>query len=259
MATSNPSTTAGDRPDAPGPVPAGSSPAPSEAPPAPRASTADRGAPASGSSAATGTGAVTGAVGERGPDLARKTLGAIRRQSNVDPPASAAASTGLLVQPARPQVSPEPAPDAVSPSRDELVEAWGDQLLFRLSNKARARFRVGRFLAVEGGAAVFALPNDTHRSYCEEVRSEVEEVLGQHFGRAVPVRLVVDDESELNAAPRRGGTTTGSAGAGRAPAPDSEHAALLDPVVLATETEPAGAGPSPEQRVKQLFPGAEEV
>jgi hypothetical protein len=34
---------------------------------------------------------------------------------------------------------------------------------------------------------------------------------------------------------------------------------LLDPVVLAAETQLAGAGLSPEERLKQAFPGAEEV
>jgi hypothetical protein len=35
--------------------------------------------------------------------------------------------------------------------------------------------------------------------------------------------------------------------------------ALLDPEVLRAETAPAGAGVSPEQRLRQAFPGAEEV
>jgi hypothetical protein len=39
---------------------------------------------------------------------------------------------------------------------------------------------------------------------------------------------------------------------------DSE-ADLFDPKVLEAETEPAGAGPSPEERIKLAFPGAEEV
>ena len=47
-----------------------------------------------------------------------------------------------------------------------------------------------------------------------------------------------------------------------APAVDSDHddsPDLLDPAVLAAETEPAGAGLTPEQRLLQAFPGAEEV
>ena len=40
---------------------------------------------------------------------------------------------------------------------------------------------------------------------------------------------------------------------------EDEESHLLDPEVLAAETEPAGVGPSPEQRLKLAFPGAEEV
>ncbi len=84
---------------------------------------------------------------------------------------------------------------ATLPSRDELVQVWGDELLAQLPNRARARFRVGRFLDVDGSTAVFALPNETHRSYCEEVRLDVEAVLATRFGTAVPIRLVVDDDA----------------------------------------------------------------
>ena len=82
------------------------------------------------------------------------------------------------------------------PSRDDLVQVWGDGLLAALPNRARARFRVGRFVDVDAAGAVFALPNETHRSYCEEVRREVEAALGARFGTTVPIRLVVDDEAE---------------------------------------------------------------
>jgi hypothetical protein len=168
-----------------------------------------------------------------------------------------------------PSTSPESAPGGSAPgadagrtapgtlpTRDELVEAWGDTLLTRLPSRARARFRVGRFLAVEDATAVFALPNETHRSYCEEVRHDVEQVLAGHFGAPVPMRLVVDEDAEPDSAGavRR----TGAAPAGEEGASDDDSA-LLDPDVLEAETEPAGAGPSAEQRLKQMFPGAEEL
>ncbi len=209
-----------------------------------------------------------------GPELARQSLGALRRQARQrsedpdpgregegrgapEPPRAASSATVAAPVPA-PAAEGKSTTTATMPSRDELVQAWGDGLLTELSNRARARFRVGRFLAVEDGAAVFALPNDTHRSYCEEVRLEVEQLLGTRFGTSVPLRLVVDEEAPAAASTGR-----------RAPAPSSpaepevelsdDDQALLDPVVLAAETEPAGAGLSPEQRLKQVFPGAEEV
>jgi len=120
---------------------------------------------------------------------------------------------------------------------------------------------VGRFTSVDGGTAVFALPNETHRSFCEELRLDVESALRSHFGVSVPLHLVVDDELE-----DEGGRGSGRRAA-RDPAADpsgfddprDDEPDLLDPVVLAAETEPAGAGLSPEQRLKQAFPGAQEV
>ena len=48
-------------------------------------------------------------------------------------------------------------------------------------------------MAVDERGAVFALPNAAHRSRCEEHRAGVEQVLSDHFGRPVPLVLVVDD------------------------------------------------------------------
>jgi len=98
------------------------------------------------------------------------------------------------------------------PSRDELVEAWGDHVLGRLRPKAKALFQAGRFVSVEGEQAKFGLPNETHRKRCEEVRADVEAVLSEHFGRRVSLVLVVDDSTGGQAAP------TGRSGPG---APDS--------------------------------------
>jgi DNA polymerase-3 subunit gamma/tau len=239
----------------------------------------------------------SGPVG--GPDLARRTLGAIRRQggsgrptlrteapggeaSSGTAPDASTASKAVASAGAREAHSTPVAPAravATLPSRDELVQVWGDGLLAQLPNRARARFRVGRFLEVDGVTAVFALPNETHRSYCEEVRLEVEAALRTRFGTAVAIRLVVDEDADDEAGTpsptrRPAGSTEASAGAPRAPQdgdatrqgpsdaarPESDDAPdLLDPDVLAAETEPAGAGFSPQERLKQAFPGAHEV
>jgi DNA polymerase-3 subunit gamma/tau len=100
-----------------------------------------------------------------------------------------------------------PAASAAFPTRDQLVQAWGDQVLAALPSRARARFRVGRFVAADEGTAVFALPNDTHRRYCEEVRTDVEQALTGHFGVRVVLRLVVDDDQ-----PPEGGSVGASRG-----------------------------------------------
>jgi DNA polymerase-3 subunit gamma/tau len=240
-------------------------------------------------------------VTQSGPELARRTLGAVRRQSGsgrrspgADAPARAGTSGAAPpVVPPPATVSP-PGPDgaartapsptvsaagtvATVPSRDELVQVWGDGLLASLPNRARARFRVGRFTDVDGTTAVFALPNETHRSYCDEVRVDVEAALAARFGTAVPIRLVVDDEADDEAGGARSARSPrdprGNSGGTPSPeavtvAPDdgapSDHDGdgspdLLDPAVLAAETELAGAGLTPEERLKQAFPGAQEV
>lgn len=127
---------------------------------------------------------------ERAP---RPTLGAVR------------AGTAPATQPAGPEPSEaDSSPDAGAgpeeaaeplPSREEIVLAWGDAILANLSNRARIRFQVGRFLAHDSGRVVFALPSQIQIDRCEEVRDEVDSALREHFGRAVPMRLVVDDDS----------------------------------------------------------------
>jgi DNA polymerase III subunit gamma/tau len=239
-------------------------------------------------------------VTQSGPELARRTLGAVRRQSGsgrrsprADAPAGAGTSSAAPPVAPPPATAsppghdaaapsaPAPAPGTVAsvPSRDELVQVWGDGLLASLPNRARARFRVGRFTDVDSTTAVFALPNETHRSYCDEVRVDVETALAARFGTAVPIRLVVDDEADDEAPGARsarsprdpqgnsGGTPTPEAvtvapddGTGATPGHDGDGSPdLLDPAVLAAETELAGAGLTPEERLKQAFPGAQEV
>jgi hypothetical protein len=104
---------------------------------------------------------------------------------------------------------------------------------------------MGRFVSIIDGTAVFALPNETHRSYCEVVRLDVESAISSHFGVNIPLRLVVDEDE---VGPPAGGTP-----------PDQDLPDLLDPEVFAVETVPAEDGPSPAERLKKVFPGAEEV
>jgi hypothetical protein len=156
----------------------------------------------------------------------------------------------------------QPAVAGHFPTRDELVQVWGDGLLASLPQRARARFRVGRFMEVDDGVAVFALPNEAHRSYCEEVTAQVEAALAQKFGVAVKLRLITDPDEE-GALPRgaRSGTA-GKADSGPSEEPEPEvddEPDLLDPQVLEAETEPAGDALSLTERLKLTFPGAEEV
>jgi hypothetical protein len=101
----------------------------------------------------------------------------------------------------------------------------------------KARYAAGRFVAVDAGAARFALPTEPHRQQCERLRAEVEAAIAARFGVAVPLRLVVEREGERSGEP-----------------PVSEPDDIdLDGLQDAPEVT------SPEDRLRQAFPGAQEV
>jgi DNA polymerase-3 subunit gamma/tau len=227
------------------------------------------------------------APAEATPTAARPTLGALRRRSTPAGPvvaegtpatASTAPAAGASepVEPANPAaaedaaVASEPVahpseasapsvPDAATPfpSRDELVQAWGDHVIGRLRPKAKALFQAGRFVSAEGGRAQFGLPNDIHRNRCEDMRPEVEAALADQFGRPIPLVLVVDG---VPAAPV-GPTDDGAPEPVRSTPPvasdpeDEEDLAVFE----ADDLQVAEIDNSAEARLLQAFPGAEEV
>lgn len=130
------------------------------------------------------------------------------------------------------------------PTRDELTLAWGDSILAGLKGRAKALFAVGRFVAIDNGRAVFALPNPAHRDQCLPVQRDVEAALAAHFGRPVPLTLTAD--ADAAAAP---------------PAPSRAPSYADDEsTITADDLEDASGLPdSPADRVKLAFPGAEEV
>ena len=113
-------------------------------------------------------------------------------------------------------------------------------MLGALAQRARARFRVGHFLAAEGETAVFGLPTALYLDRCVDCRPEVEAALSGHFGRPIRMRLQVVDEL--------------AAASPAATAPDDE-----EPV----DWDELGAAPSavtsPVEHVIQAFEGAEIV
>jgi DNA polymerase-3 subunit gamma/tau len=252
---------------------------------------AERGVDPDTEGTANGEAETTGPSGVTGSALARRALGALLGKGDV----GGSREANVTVPGPSPGPERTPATGAL-PSRDELVQVWGDCLLASLPGRARARFRVGRFVATENDAAVFALPNETHRSYCEEVRVEVESALRSHFGTVVPLRLVVDQDSteetpwrvprrsrgdlvssrdkgvgggapKATSVPSGAALTRTSVGTSRRvglsdddrDAVDDPDVELLDASELEAQTEPAGTQLSLEEQIKLVFPGAEEV
>ncbi|MFN2608653.1 MAG: hypothetical protein ABR511_12310, partial [Acidimicrobiales bacterium] len=149
--------------------------------------------------------------------------------------------------PARPPAGPAGPPGAPAdggpfPTRDELTLAWADHVLAAMGRRAAVRFQVGRFVAATDGLATFALPNAVHRDRCEEVRGEAEAALAGHFGRRVPLRLVVDGEPPPPSSPT-----------GEPPPPPDDD---VDPTDL--RDAPPGLA-SPLDHVMQAFQGAQVV
>ncbi len=132
-------------------------------------------------------------------------------------------------------------PTLAVPTRDELTKAWGDGVLANLSAKAKVYLQSGRFVGVEPDGAVFALPNRQWLERSRDARGEAEAALAARFGRPVPLKLVVESPAPSVASaapgPEDGGDDV-----------DPDHLQDADVEVI-----------SPEQRLMDAFPGAEEV
>jgi len=186
-----------------------------------------------------------------------------------------------------------PATSAGQPSRDDLVTAWADHVLPKLRPRARAVYAGGRFVAVEEGDAVFALPNAAHVEHADPLIKEVAAALSSHFSAAIGLRLITEtDLDSPYADPTDASSPEAQAEAPRAPvkveapaarraareaaakaatAPAGAAATTTPPEAPETEDEDfddlepgSAAGPHDsrtwaENRLLEEFPGAEEV
>jgi DNA polymerase III subunit gamma/tau len=137
-----------------------------------------------------------------------------------------------------PTSAPPPKASAQMPTRDELTIVWADNVLPKLKGMVKALFAAGRFVSADENGAVFALPTAPHRQKCEEKRKDVEAALAEHYGRPIPLTLIV--EGGEAAAPGRSATAAADE--------DVDLDALVD----------APAAPTSSiDRLTQAFPGAE--
>jgi len=188
------------------------------------------------------------------PPLSRRSGPAAEGRARLTP-ATPSPPMATEAAPAEPPASPTEsdalpvaaAPPAAVPSRDELVMAWGDDLMDRLSRKARARFSAARFIDVQDGTAVMALPNEPHLRRCEDLRGELENVLAARFGGSLPVRLVVDDGSPA---------PTQTPAAKRRPIAVDESMVADESIDLDDLVDADVAEGSAVDRLTQAFPGA---
>jgi hypothetical protein len=114
------------------------------------------------------------------------------------------------------------------PAPGELVPVWEGQILAQLAIPVRSKWRGGRWTDPAGDTLRFAVPNEWHQKACEDTRRDVEEALAAHFGRRVPVAVVVDGGA---AAPDEPGRPLGAPGPVDPGAPD-DHDEHIDPSEL---------------------------
>ena len=211
-----------------GAAPAASGPAggPGSAPPAPQAAATAAPAP------------------PPGPPGSKPALGAHRRGSSTAPAAEPGPDPAPRAAPASsspPATAPAPSGGPL-PTREELTIAWGDSVLPKLRPGVKVYVSAGRFVGVDPDAAIYAVPDRGLLTRAEPLRAEIEAALAEHFGSAVPLRLVL--ETEAPSAPSATET--------------SQDPTPADFDLRDLEDAPPSAA-SPEQRLLEAFPGAEEV
>ena len=81
------------------------------------------------------------------------------------------------------------------PTKQQFLDSWAEELLSKLSKKARARFSAGRPVLVDETGVTIALPNEPHLRRCSELLGELEAAVKNTFGVVMPVLLSVDDQS----------------------------------------------------------------
>lgn len=144
------------------------------------------------------------------------------------------------------------------PSREDLTLAWGDRILPDLRPGVKVYLSSGRFLGVEEGAALYAVPDQGLLQRAEPLLGEVEAAVAAHFGRAVPLKLVLDPGARPTTSSRGDGSPVARSAAPvtQAFAGDAEE---LDQVDIGELQDAPAAALTPEQRLLEAFPGAEEV
>ncbi len=173
-------------------------------------------------------------------DAAREELAKVRTprapvKKATSTPKAAPPRPAARAQAAPPAAEPAAAPAGDGPGAADLQAAW-PAVLDGMKAVAKGMFRDGRF-DVDATSAVLTVPKGPPVQLLEARRPELEQALAAHFGRPVPVRIVVD---AVAAAPP-------------AAVPDEE-----EPIDV-HELEDAPAAGSGVERLAEAFPGAELV
>ncbi len=147
-----------------------------------------------------------------------------------------------------------PAASGAAITLDQLTSSFSD-ILDELPQRVRARFRLGKFVALDGDDASFGLPNAHVIDRCEDVKPDVEAALATKFNRPIQIALVVDGDSTTTSAPPSSAPTARPAKAKPEPA-DEPVEEVGDVSELENAPDVASTG---IERLTQAFPGAEVI
>tara|TARA_Y100001970_G_C14200065_1_gene840574 strand:- start:407 stop:2038 length:1632 start_codon:yes stop_codon:yes gene_type:complete len=132
------------------------------------------------------------------------------------------------------------------PTTQQIIDSWSEDLLPKLSKKARARFSAAKPLVSDENGVTISLPNEPHLRRCQELVGEVEAAIKNTFGVSLPVLLSVDDVSLSSISPPN---------PSKPPAPAKIDESFNPDELVEAD---ANAG-SAVERIAQAFPGAEIV
>ncbi len=147
-----------------------------------------------------------------------------------------------------------PASSGAAITLDQLTSSFSD-ILDELPQRVRARFRLGKFVALDGDSASFGLPNAHVIDRCEEVKPDVEAALAAKFNRPIRISLVVDGDSTTTSAPPSSAPTARPAKAKPEPVDETvEEVGDISELENAPDVASTGI-----ERLTQAFPGAEVI
>ena len=172
-------------------------------------------------------------------------------------PANQPTDTGALTEHPASEAEQRDGPPASSGAAitlDQLTSSFSD-ILDELPQRVRARFRLGKFVALDGDSASFGLPNAHVIDRCEEVKPDVEAALAAKFNRPVRISLVVDGDSTTTSAPPSSAPTARPAKAKPEPVDEAvEEVGDISELENAPDVASTGI-----ERLTQAFPGAEVI
>ena len=180
--------------------------------------------------------------------------------SNDSPPPPVAAPAAAPAAPSAPSApSPAPAPVVTGEAASvaaRVAAAWQAEILPTMKPMARALFAAGHFIGERNGALTFGLPNDTHRTRCEQHRAEVQAAIAAFTGVTAIVALVVDagkgdgDDHLAPVVPLR--SSSGATRASVAAPVEEDEDIDMDDLVDA----PPGSVKTMEDQLSDAFPGS---